>query len=245
MPGWKAAYGNSRPGMALAASPGASPIGKSGLLVMTTNRQPSSNTSVLAHLFIAHRFPKAPLWVHEGLGEYLAFNGVIAEDRACYGVIKYASQPTVPLAKLLDTSWEAYDRDDARAWYQFTAQVLVHMIIHDGPGPVGHRMAPLFEAAAAGKSNREVLEAAYPDVPLESLQKMFDEKLVKLRDQPRDWCPLPVRIPPPLRAEKLAPAIGDAPTDQLRVLMNDLDRLPARQSGFQAWYPPEVVTSVK
>ena len=34
-------------------------------------------------------------------------------------------------------------------------------------------------------------------------------------------------------------------TEELRVLLDDLDRLPFRQGGFQAWYPPEVVASVK
>src|SRR5262249_52110415 len=39
-------YGRSRAGMALTASPGASPVGKHGLLVLTTNRPPHANNAV-------------------------------------------------------------------------------------------------------------------------------------------------------------------------------------------------------
>jgi hypothetical protein len=91
-----------------------------------------------------------------------------------------------------------------------------------------------------------VLQAAYPEFPLEHLQKMFNDKLARMRDQlPSITCPLNLPIPPALQAEKLDPVISDAPTEQLRVLMNDLDRLPACRGGFQQWYPPEVVATAK
>jgi hypothetical protein len=238
-------FGNNRAGMALTASPGATPIGKTGLLVMTTNRQSSSDGALLAHLFIAHRFPKAPLWLQEGLAEYLGRSSP-NRDRACFGHIFFASQPTIPLAQMLETSWEALDRDDARLWYQFTAHVLVHMIIHDPSGPLGARMAPLFQAAADGKSGREVLQAAFGQVPLEDLQKMFDAKMVAVRAKTDHLtCPFVMPIPARFRAEKVDPGSREVSKEAIGVLMQDLERLPLRRSGFQRWYPPEVVATLK
>lgn len=237
--------GQNRAGVVMTASPGASPIGKHGLIVTSTGRSAGSLTPLLAHLFIAQQFPKAPLWLHEGLATYLGAARVLKKGY-CYGSIAHSKEPTIPLARLFSMSWAGLDEKDARFWYRDTAHYFVHMIIHDEPGPIGHRMAALLDAVAAGRSQEDLLEATFPGVPLDALQRMLDAKVTRLRDgpDPYEHCPLMLGVPPYRDPSGPIATTSDSPRDQLAVLFKDLERLPARY-GFQPWYPPEVMASVR
>jgi hypothetical protein len=245
--------GFHRGAVALARAPGGGAIGKDGLLITRDDKAPVALAEALAHLFIDKTFAGAPLWFHEGFAGYVRtvqyrYGG--GGQMACFGLPPREKEPLVPLRKLIAMSWDDYDGDEGRNWYRFTSRLVIDYILHAAEGKNAGRLRLLIDAVGAGKPSAESLEAAFPSVALEVLDRKLSEHAADLSYKmsgdvpPRGLCPLPAAIAADRAVDESPPQISPAPADQLAALFQAVLRLPRRQ-GYPPWYPADVVGRAK
>ena len=244
--------GFRRDTVALARSPAGS-IGATGLIISRDDRGRPNTGEAVTHLLIAKAFPQAPLWFHEGFAGYarrVAYREGAGGQIACFGLPSGDKEPLVPLDKLVSISWDEYDGDEARSWYKHTAQMLIDFILHGSDGRNKGRMMPLVEAVAAGKSGRESLDAAFPNVALSILDSKLKEHAADVAAQVssgsprRGLCPLPAPIAADRAVDETPPVVSPASKAELDVLLQGLLKLP-RRDGYPPWYPLEIIARVK
>jgi hypothetical protein len=245
--------GFHRNAVALARAPGGGDIGKDGLLITKDDKAPAALAEALAHLFIAKTFTGAPLWFHEGFAGYVRtvqyrYGG--GGQMACFGLPPNEKEPLVPLRKLIAMSWDDYDSDEGRNWYRFTSRLVIDYILHGADGKNAPRLRLLIEAVSAGKPGAEALEAAFPNVALEVLDRKLSEHAADLAYKmsgavpPRGLCPLPAAIASGRGVDETPPQISPAPAEPLAALFQAVLRLPRRQ-GYPPWYPADVIGRAK
>jgi hypothetical protein len=245
--------GPYRDAIALARSPGGVAIGKDGLLITKDDKAHPDVSEALAHLYIHRSFAGAPLWFHEGFAAYLR----TAEYRygdggqmACFGVLPAEKEPLLPVRKLLELSWDDYDGNEGRNWYRYTSRLLIDFILHGAAGKNATRMRPLVEAVGLGKRPVETIEAAFPSVALDVLDRKLSEHAADVAHQVgsaspvRGLCPLPARIPPDRAVDERKPQVSPAPAAAMAALFQAVLKLP-RRTGYPPWYPPDVVARAR
>jgi hypothetical protein len=242
-------FGAYRNTVALARSPGGAAIGKDGLLITKDDKAHPVVSEALAHLYIHKGSKGAPLWFHEGFSGYLRtaeYRYGQGDQMACFGVLPREKEPLIPVRKLVELSWDDYDGDEARTWYRYTSRLLIDFIMHGAAGKNSIRMRPLVEAVGQGQPGIATVEAAFPNVAFETLDKKLSEHAADVVYQVgsaaplRGLCPLPARIPPERAVDERKPEVSAAPADALAALFQALLKLP-RRTGYPPWYPPEVV----
>ena len=245
--------GPYREALALAQAPGGGAIGKDGLLITMDDKGHPGVTEPVAHLFIHKSFASAPLWFHEGFAGYLRtaeYRYGDAGQMACFGVLPREKEPLLPVRKLLEISWDDYDGDAARNWYRYTSRLLIDFILHGAAGKNASRMRPLIEAVGQARPPLETVEAAFPSVALEMLDRKLSEHAADVAYQAgsaspvRGLCPLPARIPEGRAVDDGKPQVTPAPAGAMAALFQALLKLP-RRTGYPPWYPPEVVARAK
>ncbi len=245
--------GFRRSAVALAGAPGGGAIGGDGLLVTKDDKDRPVVAEALAHLFINKSFASAPLWFHEGFASYVRtvqYMSGPSGQVACFGLLPREKEPVLPLRTVLATSWEDYDGDQARNWYRYTARLVIDYILHGAQGKNAVRMRPLIDAVGAGKSGAESLEAAFPNVALDVLDRKLAEHAADLvyqvsGDSPRrGLCPLPAQVAGDLAVDESKPAVEPAPAPALTALFEGMLKLPHRD-GYPPWYPADVVARAR
>jgi hypothetical protein len=239
--------------VAVAGLPGGGAIGKDGLLLTKDDQGRPVVAEALAHLFINKSFSSAPLWFHEGFAAYVRtveYRYGAGGQIACFGVLPGEKEPVLPLQRVLTLSWDDYDGDQARNWYRYTTRLLIDFILHGAAGKNAVRMRPLIEAVGAGKSPQETLEAAFPNVSMEVLDRKLAEHAADLvyqvtGDSPkRGLCPLPAAIAADRAVDESKPQVDPAPTQELAAVFQAMLKLP-RRDGYPPWYPAEVIARAK
>ena len=207
----------------------------------------------LAHLFINKSFTSAPLWFHEGFASYVRtvqYQSGPQGQVACFGVLPREKEPVLPLRRILEVSWDDYDGDQARNWYRYTTRLLIDFILHGAAGKNAIRMRPLIDAVGAGKSPQESLEAAFPSVSLDVLDRKLGEHAADLvyqvtGDSPtRGLCPLPALIAADRALDDSKPQVEPAPAPPLAATFQALLKLP-RRDGYPPWYPADVIARAR
>jgi hypothetical protein len=245
--------GFRRPYVALAKLPStATTVGANGMIVLKDVQSDHPGTEALTHLFIEKKFPHAPLWFHEGFSSYartVEFRQGEGRRTACFGVPKGKTDTLLPLEKIAGMSWDDYDGDEARSWFQYTGRTLFDYILHGDEGKNREKITPFVAAVAAGKPLDAAVGAAFPGQSLAALDKKLGEHSADVAYQMdneskvRGLCPLPFAIPeeraPDQGERKMSPA---APAD-IKAMLDAVKKLP-RADGFPPWYPPEVVAKV-
>jgi hypothetical protein len=244
--------GFHRDAVAVGELPGGG-IGKAGLLITKDDKGHPGVTEPLAHLFIHKSFAGAPLWFHEGFAAYLRtvqYRYGPGGQMACFGVLPGEKAPVLPMQKMLAVSWDDYDGDQARSWYRNTTRLLIDYILHGADGKNSGRMRPLIEAVGQGKPAQASLEAAFPNVALETLDRKLSEHAADVVYQlesaspRRGLCPLPAAIAADRAASDDRPQVTEAPAAAMASLFQAVLKLP-RRNGYPPWYPPEVVARGK
>ncbi len=243
-----------RGAVALASGPGGGgSIGKDGLLITMDDKGHPLVSEALAHLYIHKSFPDAPLWFHEGFAAYVRtvqYRYGDGNQVACFGVLPREKEPVLPVRKLVEVSWDAYDGPEARNWYRFTSRLIIDYILHGAEGKNTSRFRPLVEAVEGGQPPLGAIEAAFPSVSLDVLDRKLAEHAADLAYQVgsesprRGLCPLPARIPPERAVDEGQPTVTPAPAGALAALFQAVLKLP-RRDGYPPWYPPAAVAQAR
>lgn len=248
-------FGYKRNAIALPTAPAGAPLGKDGLIVMKIDNEGDDSAEMLTHLMLNRMVPKAPLWFHEGLAAYIKRldykegNGIRG---VCFG--KPATDPPtfIPLQQLFTMSWDDYDGDNARGWYKHTARAVIDFIVHYNNGQYFAKLPPIFEGLAAGKPTPDLLNAEL-GMSVDDLTKKSNEFYNEVAHGAqsgasiRGMCPLGVRIPDGNAPDAYGPhpPVGPLSPTEFTATIDALKKLPRRDDGYPAWYPPDVLARAK
>ncbi|HXU79808.1 MAG TPA: hypothetical protein VN914_00305, partial [Polyangia bacterium] len=211
-----------------------------------------AGTEALTHLFIEQKFPHAPLWFHEGFASYartVEYRQGEGRRTACFGVPKGKTDTLLPLEKVAAISWDDYDGDEARSWFQYTGRTLFDYILHGDEGRNREKITPFVAAVAEGKRLDGAVAAAFPGQSLAALDKKLGEHSADVgyqmgnESKVRGLCPLPFAVPEDKAADQGERKISPAAPADIKAMLDALKKLP-RLDGFPPWYPPEVVAKV-
>ena len=179
--------------------PAAAAIGKDGLLITKDDKGHPGVSEAVAHLFIHKGFAeRAPLVSRGVRGATCARPSTAtaqAGQMACFGVLPREKEPLIPVRKLLEISWDDYDGNEARNWYRYTSRLLIDFILHGAGGKNASRMRPLIEAVGQGKPPVETVEAAFPSVALEMLDRKLSDHAADVAYQVGSASPCPRALP--------------------------------------------------
>ncbi len=241
--------GYKRSSVALAKVPGNGKIGQKGLLIVKNDPGGDSHAEALAHLYLHTLMPKAPLWFHDGFAAYSRSAELRKGDGqsvACFGNIGGGEDTLIPLKDLFSLSWDAVD-EGPRAWYKYTARTLFDYLVHGENGENGKKIGVVAQGVLDGKPGADILAEVFPGVPPDAVnEKVKGHASTTAFSQQgptkaRGLCPVPFVVP----AEK-APDQGErqtAPVDaaDMQALIDALNKLPRRDDGVPAWYPPDII----
>ncbi len=269
-------------GWTLENLPSGSRIGRDGLIVLERREEmyPYGDTfrmrSVrdhelaklqMAHLFVMHAVPSAPLWLQVGLSRYMSRYRVRYRNRyyeACFGSASFDepilvhAQPAgapgssagdgrrvlVSMRDLVTADWYRYD-GDLRYWYEYTAYALVHYLIHGSGGFNRVRFTGFLRALRDGLSTEEALARSYPQVLPDEWDDLLADHVRPAYRWPTEAVRLApgfcLRIPTEVEAD-FKPRRRKADPREIATLMEDLRRVsPFRRRG--TWMPAEVVAA--
>jgi hypothetical protein len=239
--------------MVLAKLPSqATKVGADGLIIIRDTTTDHGINRAMAHLFIAKKFPNAPLWFHEGFASYartVQYKRGDGQAAACFGTPSGKPDTLIPLDKLAGMSWDDYDGDEARSWYEYTGRTLFDYILHGDEGKNKERIGPLVGAMADGKPLSAAVNAAFPGTSLAAMDKKLGEHNADVvyhldnATKIRGLCPIPFKVPDDQFADQSERKISPAPAADVKAVLDALKKLP-RLEGYPSWYPAEVVAKV-
>lgn len=240
-------FGLRRSGAAVAAVPGGGKLGQAGLIVVDNDPEGDHATEMLTHLFIHKRWPKAPLWFHEGFSLFtrsVMYQEGDGKRVGCFGKPSATVEAFVPLSKLLAMSWDDYDGNEARGWYKRTAGTIIDFIIFaDGGKYFQEKMGAVVDALNAGKGGPDVMAAAFPGPLADMDSKIVEHGNTVAHQGPaiRGICPLGIPIPEEKAPDNVEAAKSEPlPAADMKALMDGLQKLPRRSDGYPPWFPAEV-----
>jgi hypothetical protein len=226
------ADGQIKFGLMIAELPSPAIVPKRGLLVAG---RWSPYAHLMAHHFIEAAVPRAPLWFHEGLAEYLGVFTVLPEQPGvvCFGQVEsgVAWQVTVAVKDLLAVTWSEYNRTSA-PWVAPSAWGLIDFLFHGEDGRWRSRLQPLINALAAGRDGEQALLSAFPDLTLDELDERVRQH-VRTR-KPRGLCPLPIRLGAGI--EGMSTTKGPVEEKKIRAIFEALEQMPNRR-GHSHFFP--------
>jgi hypothetical protein len=228
-------------------------VGADGLIILEDTTGDHGINRALAHLFIEKKFPHAPLWFHQGFSSYartLMYRRGDNNAAACFGTPSGGSHDTlIPLDKLGSLSWDDYDGDEARSWYDYTGRTLFDYVLHGEGGKNKERIGPLVGAMASGGSLTASINAAFPGITLAALDKQLGEHQADVvyhlenATKVRGLCPIPFVVPPDKFADQGERKMSPANPADIKAMLEAIKKLP-RLDGYPGWYPPEVIAKV-
>jgi hypothetical protein len=234
----------------LAKVPGNGRIGQNGLVVLQTDPTGRTVHGPLMHLFMQKRVPHAPLWLHEGMAGYAGTMVVMAGNGqvACFGRPMGSRDPLIPLDQLFTLSWDQF-ADGPQSWYHHTAAVLVDFILHGDKDSYRPRLDGIVQRVSEGEPAPAVFAAVFPEMTLEALNTRISghsRDLQYISGSPvRGRCPMGFDIPPDNIADPEQRQITPVPAADMSTLIDAIKKLPRRDDGYPAWYPPEVIARVE
>jgi hypothetical protein len=168
---------------------------------------------------------------------------------ACFGRPRAGREGLIPVTDMFAMDWDRYD-EGPRGWFRHTAGVLMDFILFGEGAKYRDRFEKVMAGIIAGKTGPDLFAAVFPEIPLDAWNAKIsahDRDLQYLAGTPvRGRCPLGFEIP----SDKIADADRDqrqvtpVPPEQIAALLDALRRLPRRDDGYPAWYPPEVIARV-
>ena len=235
----------------LAKVPGNGKIGQNGLIIMQSDPTGRSAHGALMHLFVQKSLPHAPLWVHEGMAGYagtMVVMGGGGGQTACFGRPMSGRGSLIPLKELFALDWDQF-AEGPRQWYHHTAAVLMDFVLHADKARYRDRLGPMFERVSGGEPAPQVFSAVFPELPLDVLDARISDHqqdLIHIAGTPvRGRCPMGFDIPAQNIADPEQREITAVAPADMTELMNALKKLPRRDEGYPAWYPPEVSARVE
>jgi hypothetical protein len=234
--------------------PGGGKIGQNGLLVVRplggVGGAQYTTAEALTHLFVHRAIPGAPLWFHEGFAAYsrmAQYKEGEGRRVACFGTPGATDRRFMPLDRMLATSWDEYDGDEARTWYKHSARMLIDFAMHGDGGAHRPAMGVMVEGFLAEKRSEDVIKAAFPSLDIKALAERVTAHGLDVVNQPltsRGLCPLGFPIPDDKKADEGERAETPADAADIKALLAGLRRLP-RKNGFPAWYPPAIIETAE
>lgn len=189
-------FGNRRFHMSLARTPGGTKIGAKGLVFAVVSTSGEEHTEAIAHQLIQRAFPKAPLWFHEGFsswlrtGQFLKGNG---KQTACYGKPGLTEISFIPLEKLFEIDWDAYDGPEARSWYKHTARMLFDFTMFGEKSKHMPQIEKIVDGVAEGRSGPSIIAEAFPELSTRELNKRVmahGRDVLHAQFAPHGLCPI-------------------------------------------------------
>lgn len=219
----------------------ARPDGSARPLLMVSGQSERLNQAhVLAHHFIEQAVPKAPVWFHEGLAQYLSVWGGLARrpDVVCYGQLRPGRMRLLlePLGTIFNTSWRNYNDVHPEA-VLLTAWGLMDYLLHARrPAPITE-FRFLIKELRSGKNAWDALKSAYGGPATEALMKNLetDMRAHLHRTEEVNICPLP-HPALPARRRREVPVVSDVPEETMRALFTAIEALSPRE-GYADFYP--------
>jgi hypothetical protein len=219
-------YGRSLRDLAIDEAPGAPERAFIGIIAE------GSPYRGLVHLMLFRHFPRAPAWIHAGLGEFLsAFRPGEIGGRGvlCFGPSAVAVTEA-PIADVLEASWERI-KDERIDFFASNALVLVDLLVTREGGLV--RFPALLEALGTGRPSRETIDQIYPDLAGPALDEAFRRHLAVLKNDAGAPCRLALR-PPEVspRRKTIEPVDFAKVKPRLELVMSARER-----AGRASWLP--------
>lgn len=242
-PEFERVFGIYREWLTVAKLPGHGLLGRRGVVVMQgLDHSTGSAAHRLTHLFLHAVAPNAPLWLHEGLAEYLESIQYRGDDKqavACVGHLPHKA-PEVELKELFTWTWAGYDDSKKAAWYRYTAASLVDYFLFAEKGALRDKFATFITEISDGTEVSAALQKVYPGLTIEALEKKARDHRSDAEMNPRGLCPIPFPIAPADFADSNPPRVEPAVQEDIEQLMLRLSLLP-RRMGYVDWYPPSTV----
>jgi hypothetical protein len=263
-------------GWTLETVPSGGRIGRDGLIVLErrdsytasrgtfrahSTRDARDAKLQMAHLFIMHAVPNAPLWLQVGLGRYLSkyqvhykgdlfltcFGGPVFDEpiRLDGGSFEGGGRRvSITVDQLFHTDWYRYD-SSLRHWYEHTAYALVHYLIHGENGFHTTRFPVFLKALRDGMDTEDALALAYPhilpdewDAKLDAYMRPPERRSLTGAD-PHFVHGLCFRTPAEHDAD-FKPTRRPVDPHEIEVLLDDLERVdPFRR--HVGWFPTDIV----
>jgi hypothetical protein len=199
-------------------------------------------TRALTHLYVQAMLPTAPLWFREGFSAWsrnVAYKEGGGQRAACYGELPEGAVTFVPLNDLFTLSWDQVD-DGPRIWYRDTSRVLIDYVLLGDNGKHAAHLSPLVNSIKTGAFKPPVLTELL-GAPLDDLQKRLVEHFTRSKHESKAKRLCPIAFPiPDEKAADTSRKLETIPASDIQNLVNDLKRLPRRDS-HPVWYPTEVV----
>jgi hypothetical protein len=143
--------------------------------------------------------------------------------------------------------WDRYD-EGPRGWFPHTAGVLMDFIMFAEHDKYRSRFDQVIAGVIAGKPGPQLFAEIFPEIPGDGWDvriSAHDRDLQYLAAGPlRGLCPMGFEIPRDKMADPDQRETTPVPPAQISVLLDALKRLPRRDDGYPAWYPPEVIARV-
>lgn len=220
--------------VALAALPGTGKLATTGLIVVGAGHVPGRPGHVLAHHMLNRAAPKAPLWLHEGLAEFVSHFRVPINGKgmACFGVPQPSDVGGVimPLDRLFAASWQDYN-SALEMWIISTAWALVDYLLLGEGARMMSRFPLLMTALGDGQDSARALTAIYPELALATLDERLRAHARTIRP-PGKLCP--VGFPVSIKTDE--PTVTPVPEADVRELYLRIELVPHRK-GRADWFP--------
>jgi hypothetical protein len=157
---------------------------------------------------------------------------------------------SIALRDLFARSWDEYNGKE-RSSYANTARALIDYIAHGDGGVYVERIGPILSQVSRGAPSAEVVTAAFGGISVDQLGqrvRAHDNALLAASVQsknPRGLCPLGFPIVPEHLPDEDPKGNDGVPTDEMKVLLEWLLRLPRAERGFPRWYPGETLARIR